>query len=189
MVWAAVRSAVALAAAVAVGVAIFSLRASVFMISVAWERLVTQPSVASLNTQRDASSAQKSTAPPLPDAAAASTTSTSAVSGGPRVERGSRGRVAVVGGGIAGCGAGWALARDGFEVHLFEAEATLGGNAKTHTWPDDVTTGLSVLAWPSAYFANYQKLLETIGVQQVDASIGFYIRDSLGRDFEHGNAK
>ena len=31
----------------------------------------------------------------------------------------SRGKIAIVGGGIAGCGAAWALARDGFEVVRF----------------------------------------------------------------------
>ena len=32
-----------------------------------------------------------------------------------------RGRVAVIGGGIAGCAAAWSLDLSGFEVHLFEA--------------------------------------------------------------------
>eukprot|EP01052_Picozoa_sp_SAG31_P084015 SAG31_NODE_44273_length_263_cov_0.945122_1_plen_65_part_01 len=54
----------------------------------------------------------------------------------------------MIGGGIAGCGAAWALARPSkvsaldtdetttvpAEVVLFEKEPRLGGNAKTHEW-------------------------------------------------------
>ena len=36
-------------------------------------------------------------------------------------------RVAVVGGGIAGCTAAWALDRAGIEVELFESESRGGG--------------------------------------------------------------
>ena len=39
-----------------------------------------------------------------------------------------RGTVAVVGGGIAGCGAAWMLARDGFDVVLYEARPATSGN-------------------------------------------------------------
>lgn len=55
----------------------------------------------------------------------------------------SRQRVAVIGGGIAGCGAAWALKQSGHEVVLYEERETLGGNAKTFTWdsPGNPTTG------------------------------------------------
>ena len=53
-------------------------------------------------------------------------------------EASKRGVVAVVGGGIAGCGAAWMLARDGFEVHLYEARTATSGNARTFDWVDDV---------------------------------------------------
>ena len=49
-----------------------------------------------------------------------------------------RGTIAVVGGGIAGCGAAWMLARDGFEVVLYEARPATSGNARTFDWVDDV---------------------------------------------------
>ena len=59
-----------------------------------------------------------------------------------------RAKVAVVGAGIAGSSCAWALEQDGFNVHLFEADDYVGGNAKTFLWPDGQRTGLSVLAWP-----------------------------------------
>jgi heterodisulfide reductase subunit A-like polyferredoxin len=37
--------------------------------------------------------------------------------------------VAVIGGGIAGCGTAWSLARSGFHVTLFEARPEISGNA------------------------------------------------------------
>jgi NADPH-dependent 2,4-dienoyl-CoA reductase/sulfur reductase-like enzyme len=43
-------------------------------------------------------------------------------------------RIAVVGGGIAGCGAAWALQKAGHEVVLYEERENLGGNAKTFQW-------------------------------------------------------
>lgn len=85
----------------------------------------------------------------------------------------------MVGGGIAGCGAAWALHRAGVDVELFEAAAVIGGNAKTHDWPVDggtVTTGLSVLAWPRALFRNYRCLLATLGVATQQVELRCFIR-------------
>ncbi|PRP95204.1 FAD-dependent oxidoreductase [Enhygromyxa salina] len=88
--------------------------------------------------------------------------------------------VGVVGGGIAGCGAAWALDRAGFEVELFEASAELGGNAKTIDWQTDegqrVTVGLSVLAWPPKLFRNYCCLLATLGIETQDVELRMFIR-------------
>ena len=42
--------------------------------------------------------------------------------------------VAVIGGGIAGCGAAWNLAKDGFKVTLYEARKQISGNARTFEW-------------------------------------------------------
>ena len=53
------------------------------------------------------------------------------------------GKVAVIGGGIAGCGAAWALARDGYEVTLYEARAHVSGNARTFDW-DGFSDGRTV---------------------------------------------
>ena len=98
-------------------------------------------------------------------------------------------RVAVVGGGIAGCTAAWALDRAGLEVELFESEPTLGGNAKTHTWPPtNVTTGLSVLAWPESLFRNYNRLLAELGVVSEPIELRFFIR-SGGRTWVSGEGE
>lgn len=88
-------------------------------------------------------------------------------------------RVAVVGAGIAGCGAAWSLHRAGFEVELFEAKATIGGNAKTHRWSaggGTLTTGLSVLAWPPALFRNYRRLLETLDIATEAVELRLFVR-------------
>lgn len=56
-------------------------------------------------------------------------------------------RVAVIGGGIAGSGAAWALARSGAcDVTLYEPRSVLGGNAKTHLWTPLGTTAAAAAA-------------------------------------------
>ena len=42
--------------------------------------------------------------------------------------------VAVIGGGIAGCGTAWSLRKSGFKVTLFEARQQISGNARTFDW-------------------------------------------------------
>ena len=85
-------------------------------------------------------------------------------------------RVAVLGGGIAGFGAAHSLCSSGTSVDLFEACKQVGGNAKTHEWPDGVVTGLSVLAWPSDYFRNYAALLHKLGLPTASVHLPFFIR-------------
>jgi predicted NAD/FAD-binding protein len=101
---------------------------------------------------------------------------------------GSGPRIAVVGAGIAGAGAAWALHRAGFDVEVFEAGADAGGNAKTHAWTVGdrrVVTGLSVLAWPPRFFRNYERLLRTLGVETEEVTLRFFIR--RGADtYAHG---
>jgi predicted NAD/FAD-binding protein len=99
-----------------------------------------------------------------------------------------RGRVAVVGAGIAGAGAAWALHRAGFDIEVFDGEQEVGGNAKTHAWSVGdrrVVTGLSVLAWPPRFFKNYEQLLATLGVETEEVRLRFFIRK--GEDtYAHG---
>ncbi|CAF0922886.1 unnamed protein product [Didymodactylos carnosus] len=87
-------------------------------------------------------------------------------------------RIVVVGGGIAGCGAAYALHKAGFDVTIYETSEKLGGNAKTHKWNDGITTGLSVLAWPATYFRNYIHLLHELDIQTTTVKLPFMIRDN-----------
>lgn len=93
------------------------------------------------------------------------------------------GRIGVVGAGIAGCAAAWSLRRAGFEVELFEAGPTIGGNAKTHDWLIEdgrrVTVGLSVLAWPPRLFRNYRALLDMLGIAAEPVTLRFLIRSGV----------
>jgi heterodisulfide reductase subunit A-like polyferredoxin len=70
-------------------------------------------------------------------------------------------RIGVIGGGIAGVGAAWALKRAGAKVTIIEKMPTIGGNAKVFDWKTTppVTSGLSVLAWPDKYFHNYNQVI------------------------------
>jgi len=67
---------------------------------------------------------------------------------------------------------------------LYEKNATLGGNAKTNAWATGdptaptVTTGLSVLAWPDAYFHNYNQLLRDLDIPTTIVDLRFFIRDN-----------
>ncbi|CAM9269766.1 unnamed protein product, partial [Ectocarpus fasciculatus] len=97
-------------------------------------------------------------------------------------------RVAVIGGGIAGHGCAYSLGlSERFNVTLFEEREDVGGNAKTFDWSDGVCTGLSVLAWPSEYFRNYNALLHQLGVESTYVELPFFIKDSTGHTFFHGN--
>lgn len=87
-------------------------------------------------------------------------------------------RVAVLGGGVAGLTAALTLARRGFEVELFEANAHLGG--KLGSWK--VELGPGEHAWVShgfhAFFANYYNLnrfLDGLGLRKGFESIGEYV--------------
>ena len=90
-------------------------------------------------------------------------------------------RVAVIGGGIAGCGAAWSCARAGAKVTLYEARKELGGNAKTFTWEDGTTTGLSVLAWPAQYFHNYCRLLRELKIESTEVDLPFMVGPHTGQ--------
>lgn len=69
-------------------------------------------------------------------------------------------KVAVIGGGIAGCGAAWALSLSGFDVTLYEAREQISGNARTFTWDFSPYRGwgatvescVSVTAWPPIFY-------------------------------------
>eukprot|EP01064_Diplonema_japonicum_P011510 TRINITY_DN18912_c0_g1_i1.p1 TRINITY_DN18912_c0_g1~~TRINITY_DN18912_c0_g1_i1.p1 ORF type:complete len:620 (+),score=108.38 TRINITY_DN18912_c0_g1_i1:38-1897(+) len=92
-------------------------------------------------------------------------------------------QIAIIGGGIAGCGAAYALKKAGHEVTIYESREKLGGNATTFTWSlgnnKYVNTGLAVLAWPVKYFKNYTTLLGELSIDTVDVELPFFIRSRV----------
>ena len=91
-------------------------------------------------------------------------------------------RVAVVGGGIAGCGCAYALAKDGYEVTVFEARKTLSGNAHTFDWNvngEIVKTCVSVTAWPANLYRNYVLLLKQLEVQTKPIFLSWFLNSKV----------
>ena len=91
-----------------------------------------------------------------------------------------KGSVAVIGGGIAGCGAAWALSQSGFDVTLLEARAQISGNARTFDWthPDGshfVKSCVSVTAWPPNLYKNYTALLQHFNVETVHQPLSWFL--------------
>lgn len=98
-------------------------------------------------------------------------------------------KVAVVGGGIAGVGAAWALHRGGYEVELFEKGPALGGNAKTFRWETKdghAESPLLVIAWPQMYYNNYEQLLSELGVGIETLPIAYFVQTPEGHFCQDG---
>ncbi len=92
-------------------------------------------------------------------------------------------KIAVIGGGIAGVAAAWALHKSGFSVQLFEKGSGLGGNARAFSWrtaQGPVETSLFVLAWPEDYYHNYNQLLAQLGVAWERIPIRYFINTPRG---------
>jgi len=99
--------------------------------------------------------------------------------------------VAVIGGGIAGCGTAWALRQSGFRVTLFEARAQISGNARTFDWdfsavrPDapkeeqTVKSCCSVTAWPPLFYKNYTCLLNKLKVETVHQPLSWFLNSKV----------
>lgn len=87
-------------------------------------------------------------------------------------------KVAVIGGGIAGSGAAYALAESGFEVTLFEARDHLSGNAHTFDWDvqgNNVRSCVSVTAWPPSFYKNYMCLLDAIDIKTTPIRLSWFL--------------
>ena len=100
-------------------------------------------------------------------------------------------KVAVIGGGIAGCGAAWALTQSGFDVVLYEARPQVSGNARTFEWDFTpyrkhlpasehfVKSCVSVTAWPPILYKNYTCLLEHLGIETVHQPLSWFINSKV----------
>ncbi len=102
-------------------------------------------------------------------------------------------RICVVGGGVSGLGAAWALSRhpDRFDVQLFEKNERLGGNAMTVDIPQasgaPVPIDISVTAFIPSVYQNYLELMRLCGIEHVPTRFSYTVHYDGGvyaHDFE-----
>lgn len=95
---------------------------------------------------------------------------------------GVRTQIAVVGGGIAGCGCAYALSKAGYEVTLYEGRNKLGGNARAFDWDvlgKNVTSCVSVTAWDPELYKNYYALLNHLNIKQIPIHLSWFINSRV----------
>lgn len=102
-----------------------------------------------------------------------------------QTEGGTGMRIAVIGAGISGLGAAWAL-RDLHEVTLYEKDTRLGGHANTvdidyDGAPIAVDTGFIV--FNSHNYPNLVGLLAHLGVETFDSDMSFAVSDPQGYEW------
>ncbi len=99
-------------------------------------------------------------------------------------------RIAIIGGGVSGLGAAWALSHhpDRFDFRLFEAEAQIGGNAVTADMPQDdgssIPFDISVTACIPSVYHHIVLLMERFGIELVDTRFSYSVRYG-GRLYAH----
>ena len=99
-------------------------------------------------------------------------------------------RIAIIGGGISGLGAAWALHRhpDRFEFRLYEANDRLGGNAVTAEMPQEdggpVPFDISVTACIPSVYDHILLLMERFGIELLDTRFSYSVR-YRGRLYAH----
>ena len=95
---------------------------------------------------------------------------------------GSKARVAVIGGGIAGSGCAYSLSKAGFDVTLYEARKTLSGNARTFDWDvkgKQVKSCVSVTAWPPTLYKNYVALLKELDIKTKPIHLSWFLNSRV----------
>ena len=91
-------------------------------------------------------------------------------------------RIAIIGGGISGLGAAWALHHhpDRFDFRLYEAREQLGGNAVTADMPQDdgstIPFDISVTALIPSVYDHILLLLEQFGIDVFDVQFNYSVR-------------
>ena len=99
-------------------------------------------------------------------------------------------RVAIVGGGISGLGAAWALNHhpDRFDFRLFEAQEQIGGNAITADMPQDdggsIPFDISVTACIPSVYDHIVLLMEQFGIELLDTRFSYSVKYG-GRIYAH----
>ena len=99
-------------------------------------------------------------------------------------------RIAIVGGGVSGLGAAWALNHhaDRFDFRLFEAQDQVGGNAITADMPQDgggsVPFDISVTACIPSIYHHIVLLMERFGIDLVDTRFNYSVKYQ-GRLYAH----
>ena len=102
-------------------------------------------------------------------------------------------RIAIVGGGISGLGAAWALHHrpDRFDVRVFEARDEIGGNAITADMPQEdgnaIPFDISVTACIPSVYHHILLLMEQFGIELLDTRFNYsvkYAGDVYAHDFD-----
>ncbi|MGI5341189.1 FAD-dependent oxidoreductase [Streptomyces sp. CA-181903] len=92
-----------------------------------------------------------------------------------------RQRIAIVGAGVAGLGAAWALSRhpERYDIEVYEAAPVLGGNARTADFPrkdgGTVPADVSVTAFIPSVYQNYVELLSLLGIETVRTRFSYAV--------------
>ncbi|MBT2420337.1 FAD-dependent oxidoreductase [Streptomyces sp. ISL-22] len=99
-------------------------------------------------------------------------------------------RVCVVGAGMAGLGAAWALDRhpEKFTVHVFEAKGRLGGNGCTVDLPMEdgshLPVDMAVTSFIPAVYHNFAALLRWCGIEAVPTRFSYAV-EYQGSEYAH----
>ncbi len=99
-------------------------------------------------------------------------------------------RIAIVGGGVSGLGAAWALSHhpDRFDFRLYEAEEQIGGNAFTADMPQadgsSIPFDISVTACIPSVYRHIMLLMEQFGIELVNTRFSYSVRYA-GRVYAH----
>ena len=91
-------------------------------------------------------------------------------------------RIAIIGGGVSGLGAAWALSRhpDRFDFRLYEAQAQLGGNAVTADMPQDdggsIPFDISVTALIPSVYQHILLVMQQHGIDLIDTRFSYSVK-------------
>ena len=91
-------------------------------------------------------------------------------------------KIAIIGGGVSGLGAAWALHHDSgrFDFRLFEAREQLGGNAVTVDMPQEdggsIPFDISVTACIPSVYHHLVVLLEEFGIDLIDTKFSYSVK-------------